>query len=216
MQFLKNVTLLGAGQVNKDDIDLAMSIAPTLVAADGGAKIAVKMGQTPEFVVGDFDSISSSILKKIPKYAQLRIENQNSTDFEKCLDNVQAPLILGVGFLGRRLDHQLAALHALVKYRDTRCILLGKKDVCFHVPRQFSISLKSGSRFSLFPFAPTSGRSTGLQWPIDGLAFQPHQKIGTSNCVVSGKVKLTMEQPGMIAILPRNALKAAVQALGAQ
>ena len=45
------------------------------------------------------------------------IPEQDSTDFDKCLRHIAAPLVLGVGFLGGRVDHELAAFSTLV----TRC-----------------------------------------------------------------------------------------------
>lgn len=213
MQFSENVTLLGAGKAKRAVIVESLGHAPVLIAADGGAKIAVKMGQTPQFVVGDFDSIDSNTLKRIPQNRRLRITEQDSTDFEKCLALLQAPLILGVGFLGRRLDHQLAALNALVKFPSQTCVLLNNRDLCFHLPANFDLALKPGTRVSLFPMAPVQGRAEGLAWPIEGLDFAPAGRIGTSNSTTGAALKLRMDGPGMLIILPRAALGSVIAAL---
>lgn len=213
MQYIKNVTLLGAGQVNKTIFADALAVAPVLIAADGGAKIAVKLGHSPKFVIGDFDSIDSATLAGIPESQRIHITEQDTTDFEKCLKLISAPVILGVGFLGHRLDHQLAAINVLAKYPDKRCILLSKRDLCFHLPAKIDLDLPAGSRFSLFPIAPVQGRSNGLRWPIDGVHFSPAGQIGTSNQVADGPVSLRMKGPGMIAILPQAALPAVLNAL---
>jgi thiamine pyrophosphokinase len=73
------------------------------------------------------------------------------------------------------------------------------------------MDLRPGDRFSLFPMAPVTGRSAGLEWPIDGLAFAPSLRGGTSNRV-TGPVRLEMDSPGMLVIVPRARLAQALAA----
>jgi thiamine pyrophosphokinase len=213
VQTTENLTLIGAGDVNKEVLSLALTYAPYLVAADGGAKLALNYGKTPNYLIGDFDSVDGDARARIPARRHLRIDDQDSTDFEKCLRVIDAPLIVGVGFLGRRLDHQLAALSALVRHADVACVLIGAHDAVFHVPKTLDIKLTPGTRFSLFPMRPVTGRSAGLKWPIEGLSFAPGARVGTSNRVIAPQVRLTMDGPGMLVIVPRAALPDVVAAL---
>ncbi len=213
VQTLDCVTLVGAGPVLQDQIDEATRLAPYLVAADGGAEMLLKYGKTPKKVIGDFDSIDKGILQKIPVGDRHHVAEQDSTDFEKCLARIRAPLVLGVGFLGARLDHQLAAMNALVRNPAGPCVLIGEDDILFHVPGDIALALEPGSRLSLFPLGPTGGRSRGLAWPIDGLELSPVGQIGTSNRVLEGDVRLSFDRPGMLVIVPRVALGAVVRSL---
>jgi thiamine pyrophosphokinase len=61
--------------------------------------------------------------------------------------------------------------------------------------------------------APVTGRSQGLEWPITGLHFTPAGQIGTSNRVVGASVTLEFDAPGMLVILPRRRLDAAIRSL---
>ncbi len=215
VQTPENITLVGAGQARKGQLQAALAHAPYLVAADGGAQMVLNYGRTPKKVIGDFDSINRLNLAKIPAGDRHRIAEQDSTDFEKCLARLRAPLILGVGFLGARLDHQLAAFNALVRNPGGPCILIGERDIVFHLPGEAGFDLAPGSRVSLFPMATVRGRSDGLDWPIDGLEFAPAGRIGTSNRVTDGKVRLAFDGPGMLVILPLAALGEAVRVLAA-
>lgn len=212
----ENVTLIGAGPVNKGILADAVRIAPYLVAADGGAELAQKYGKTPKKVIGDLDSVDRAILAKFPAGTVHRIDEQESTDFDKCLRNISAPLVVGVGFIGGRADHQLAALHSLVRHSDRSCVLLGPEDVVFHARAKQTLELEPGTRVSLFPLARVSGRSAGLKWPINGLEFEPGQKIGTSNRSTVGQVVLEVDGPGMLVIVPRAAFARVVGALSAK
>jgi thiamine pyrophosphokinase len=206
------ITLIGGGMVGPSDLEEALCLAPICVAADGGASVALAAGIDLAAVIGDFDSLSAEVLAKVPADRQHRITEQNSTDFDKCLRHIAAPVLVGVGFSGGRLDHQMAALHTLVARCDRPCVILGPQEVVFHCPPRIDLPTQAGDVVSLFPLAPVSGGSKGLEWPIDGLAFSPDRYVGTSNRAI-GPMTLTMEGPGMLCILPRSMLGAVVQAL---
>ena len=194
------VTLIGAGPVSDADLSWALERAPTLVAADGGAATALAANLMPLRVIGDMDSLEAEVARSIPRDRLTHVAEQDSTDFEKCLSRIDAPLVIGLGFLGGRLDHTLAALACIVR-REARCVLVGPEDVAFAAPRHLALDLPAGTRFSLFPFAPVTGRSEGLEWPIGGIPFSPGGRIGTSNRV-TGPVRVMFDGPGMAILLP--------------
>ncbi len=206
------VTLIGGAKVYNQGLQRALALAPTLVAADGGADSALIEGRMPDAVIGDFDSLSDSGRHCIPPERLHEISEQDSTDLDKCLRNVDAPLIIGVGFSGARQDHQLAAYNSLVRNPDRRCILLGRDEIVFLCPPSLRLDLPVGTRLSLFPMGAVEGVSDGLKWPIAGLNFAPDGRVGTSN-QTTGPVHLSLTAPKMLTILPENALETATTAL---
>jgi thiamine pyrophosphokinase len=208
-----SVTLLGGGEASAADLEEALSRAPVLVAADSGAATALAAGHLPEAVVGDLDSLSDAARAALPAERVHRVAEQDTTDFDKALRSVRAPLVLGLGFLGARLDHQLANFSVLARRAERRCILLGARDLVFAAPPSVTLDLPAETRLSLFPMAPVAGTSQGLVWPIAGIDFAPAGAIGTSNRVAAGPVQLSFARPGMLVILPRRHLDAAIAAL---
>lgn len=206
------VTLVGGGKVKKSLLKAAIVHGSKVVAADGAAKVALKWGIVPEAVIGDFDSVTESARRGIPADHFHLIKEQDSTDFEKCLARIVAPLVICVGFSGGRLDHQLAVLHGLMRFAQQPCLLLGKRDVVFLAPPELRLDLPVGSRFSLFPMGNVAAQSEGLRWRVEGIDFAPGQRIGTSNVAV-GPVRLTTDRPAMLVILPTGRFEAAVTAL---
>lgn len=200
------VTLIGGASVPKGHIDRALSLASIVLAADSGADTALEHGITPRAVIGDFDSISQDARTRIPGPAQHPDPDQNTTDFEKCLAAISAPLILGLGFCGDRLDHQLAVCNALARHPSQRCILLGSRDLMFLCPPTLDLPVPEGCRISLFPMGAVEGLSDGLQWPIAGLNLAPDGRIGTSNAAL-GPVHLAVTAPKMLVILPLDMLE---------
>jgi thiamine pyrophosphokinase len=206
------VTLVGGGPLTKATLVRSLKVAPRLVAADRGADRLLRLGERPEAVIGDLDSISATA-RALLGDAVHPIPEQDTTDFDKALRNIAAPFVIGLGFSGARLDHGLAALNTLVRHAHRRCFLVGQGDVTFLAPPQITLNLAAGSRLSLFPMRRVTGRSTGLRWPIDGLDFAPDARTGTSNEVAARKVTLIFDGPGMLIILPQQSLPAVLDAL---
>jgi thiamine pyrophosphokinase len=204
------VTLVGGAGCRAEDLAAALRVAPRIVAVDSGAAAVLGAGLQPELVVGDMDSLDPALRRQLG--ARVReIGEQETTDFDKVLRAVEAPLMVGVGFLGARLDHELAAMAVLAR-SPRRCLLVGPHDVAFAARGGVALDLTPGTRVSLFPMAPVTGRSEGLAWPIGGLHFRPEGRTGTSN-EATGPVHLEFEGPGMLVLLPRECMAAAVAAL---
>mgnify|MGYP006080950823 CR=1 FL=1 len=208
----ETVMLLGNGPYTKNDFKIGLSNSSYVIAADGGANAAHREGVKAKFVIGDMDSVSAKVKAFYNKNELYEINCQENTDLEKCLRLSKAAKLIGIGFLGGRLDHELANLSALVKFPEQTCILIGSRDICFLCPSLLSIKLPIGTRFSVFPMSSIEGTSEGLKYPIDNLVLNPTKKIGTSNEVVS-KVKLSFNHRSAIIILPKKYLTNVLEVL---
>lgn len=205
------VTLIGGGDVLAVDAAAAVALAPVVMAADGGADTALALGLMPDAVVGDFDSIGDAARAAIPAERLHRIAEQDSTDFDKCLRNIDAPFVLALGFAAPRMDHALAVLSTLCRRPHPSCVVVGAADVVFAAPSRLALDLPAGARLSLMPFGRVTGTSEGLRWPIDGVELAPAERVGTSN-EVTGPVRLALDGPCLV-ILPKEHLPAALVAL---
>lgn len=214
VQTSENICLVGGAPVPKPTLDEALSHAPVLVAADGGAAQCLAAGYVPRAVIGDMDSLSESDRAHLDKGAIYQVAEQDSTDFDKALRNLSCPVAVGVGFTGGRIDHELAAYHTLLRRADKACVLVGETEIVFLCPSTVQVPTQEGDVVSLFPLVACSGESQGLQWPIDGLCLSPSDRIGTSNRA-TGAVRLSVDQAGLLVILPRRHLGPVVQSLAA-
>ena len=206
------VTLIGGAKPSAETLEEALKFAPMLVAADGGADCALALGHRPDAVIGDFDSVSKQARAALSGATFIEIAEQETTDFEKCLRCIDAPLVIAAGFAEARVDHTLAVFSVLARRVGPPCVVLTETDAIFAPPSRISLDLDPGSRLSLFPMANVTGRSEGLEWPIDGLKLSPMGRVGTSNRV-TGPVRLAFDAPGMLVITPRAALPRCLDAL---
>jgi thiamine pyrophosphokinase len=203
--------LVGGGRIGAVDLAEARAHGPEVVAVDGGAGAVLAAGLAPLVVVGDMDSLPSAAARAFADRLH-RIDEQETTDFDKALRSVEAPLCLAVGFSGGRFDHELAVLNTLLRHAGRRCVVMGAESVTFLCPPVLEIGAEMGGVFSLYPLVPVGVVSQGLEWPTAGIDFRPDGMIGTSNRV-TGPVRLEADRPGMMVILPRAELARAVSGL---
>ena len=207
LRFDQSVILLGGGWVDLALLDHLVRQGMPLIAADGGANCIADSDVRPHAIVGDLDSLADPARWR-RRSRLLRLDEQDTTDLEKCLYSVEAPRFVGLGFTGQRLDHTLAALHVLLRYADSKPVLLAAEQDWVWVPRRsLTLDLPKGSRLSLYPLARTAFvGSSGLKYPLDNLVLAPGEAIGTSNEVVTSPVQIDFapdDKPACALMVPR-------------
>lgn len=217
LRFDAPVLLLGGGPAAPE---LLAELAPrvgAVVAADGGANRLRAGPMRPHAVIGDMDSLEDRpFWDAEADVAVLHVPEQDTTDLEKCLRLVAAPLYLGAGFLGGRFDHSLAALHALLSHAHRRVVLIGEEDVAFLAPLAWRARLAPGARVSLFPLIPvTATASSGLVWPLSPLALAAGTAIGTSNRAAAAEISVSFDRLGAVVMLERRFLDSVLASLAA-
>jgi thiamine pyrophosphokinase len=180
-------------------------LCPLVVAADGGADVARKVGLRPDLVIGDFDSISAATRKALPKAVFLRDADQETTDFEKALGwlrRARVPSVTVLGAAGDRLDHTLANLSVLWNYAPGMSIELrgdGWSAVPLRGRREFRARI--GSVVSLIPFGPCSGVTLrGLRYPLTN-ARMPPGRVGVSNIVAASPFSVSVRKGRALVIV---------------
>lgn len=206
---LNGVTLIGGAFVDDENCNQALRLAPHLYCADGGLNQAP---YSPLAVIGDFDSCDCQS-QAFLQTKTLFVDDQNTTDFEKCLVNIEAEFFLCLGFLEGRMDHHFASFNTVMKFSDKAVFLLGQTEFCFLLPKTLHLDLPDQTPFSIFPFTPTSATSLGLKWAIDGLNLAPDDRIATSNITKGIKVEIKIQSGKAIAILPSIHLTSVIHQL---
>ena len=193
------VTLVGGAGFSKTLLSKSLALTDDLVAADGGANF-LPTHTVPKYIIGDLDSVRSQD-KWVGKGSELiKIKDQDSTDFDKCISLIKSKKIIALGFMDERQDHFLAVCSSLVKC-NRRILLVGKRDIIFHLPNELTIKLPVNSRVSLFPFKEIrTVEAAGLKYPVESIVFSPVGTIGTSNVSTRENIRISYDGSGMLGI----------------
>lgn len=130
-----------------------------LICADGGARHAAALRLTPDFVVGDMDSLPP----KAPRSGITFIveADQSRSDFDKALDlakRLGAARVLVAAARGGTLDHELVNMGVLEKTDGLDALVIDGGTARLVGPGRHRFAFKKGARFSLL--AAPSARVT--------------------------------------------------------
>ncbi len=182
------------------DLPSDMTLLPppdNIVAADGGAMLAVRLGVIPDLLVGDLDSIEPDLLARwtaagiaVEKYEHA---TKLETDTELALLAAlrwQPKRIVILGAIGGRLDHALANI-LLLTHPDFAVIDLllvdGDQDARLCKRGAWTeVRGHLGDLVSLVPLdAEVQGvKTNGLEYPLSGETLLRGRGRGVSNRLV--------------------------------
>jgi len=183
-----------------------------VVAADGGAEVALALGIAVDVAVGDFDSITSeslAILERSGARVERHPREKDATDLALALDAALAfgpRRILLVGGWGGRLDHLLGELLLLgaEAYAGVELdALLGAAAV--HVVRgERVLAGTPGELLSLLALhGPAVGVVTeGLVYPLRGETLSAGSSRGISNVFAAEEARISLERGVLLAVRP--------------
>jgi len=169
------------------------------VCADGGANYAAKLGERPDLIIGDLDSITASTVRRFQSVVTRRIADQNSTDLEKALSwlvrkNYSDIIVLGA--TGGRVDHLAGNLSVLGKFsKRARITFVDESGEMRAVGSEMTLDVPAGTTVSLIPLSRCEGIVTkGLKWELQNGVLELGFREGTSNVVKSSPVSIRVRR----------------------
>lgn len=191
LKFDRPLAIVGGGTVDAGLLHDLVARNVALIGADGGGNTIGAAGLVPEAILGDLDSLEDRAAWE-KRTRVIHIPEQITTDFQKALYSTSAPVTLALGMTGKRLDHTLAALAALLEVAQHRHVLLvDETDVALAISGPFSFEAAAKERISVHPLVPiVFERTQGLYYPMDDLLLDPAGRLGTSNQGTGGRVEI--------------------------
>ena len=185
------LAIVGGGTVDPALLRALAKYGVMLVGADGGGDVIGAAGLVPAAIIGDLDSLEDRAAWE-SRTRVIHIPEQITTDFQKAIYSTRAPVTLALGMTGKRLDHTLAALSAVLQFAPQRKLLLvDEVDVAFAAVGPIAFEAGEGERVSIHPLVRIGfERSSGLFYPLDGLVLEPGGLLGTSNTATGGRVEI--------------------------
>jgi thiamine pyrophosphokinase len=187
-----------------------------VVVADGGTSIAVRLGLTPDLVVGDFDSCDPNALRQVERWRDegVRVETfvhetKLETDTELAILaalEFEPERIYLLGATGGRLDHTLANIllltHPTLAALDVRVVEGGQEIYLANQDAWNQIEGRPGDTVSLLP---VGGDVTGvtlrdLKYPLHDATLGRGLGRGVSN-VIGGSEPAVRFRTGLLLVV---------------
>jgi thiamine pyrophosphokinase len=213
--YLKRCIILANGKApSKGTVTVLKFIGYSLlVCADGGADTARRLGLTPDFIIGDFDSIRPETVNYFRNKSRIiRIRRQNDTDVEKCLKFVigkkYTEAIL-LGGTGDRLDHSFCNIGIVIKFFDKiKVKIVSEKSILTPYSGKVELQTVKDETVSLYGLNErTKITSEGLKYPLKKTTLPFGRRESTSNVATGETIELKIEGGIIFVIRDFNLLK---------
>jgi thiamine pyrophosphokinase len=189
-----------------DDAVLETFSQKNIIAVDGAALRLIGRGISPNFIIGDLDTIGEREIKSDCKIIQ--IIDENMTDFEKALAFVKErnmlPIIV-LGMNGGELDHIYGNLNYLVKHDLGEPIIVDSYKDSYKlgtiVNDEMIIDVNIGANISIFPLPESKISTTGLKWDLDERKLSLFEFISLRNQAASSRVKVKVHSGKILVIV---------------
>ena len=182
-----------------------------IICADGGANHAYKMNITPNYIIGDLDSINKEIIDFYKKQNVLFEEfpsKKNETDSELCIllsKSLNASKIDLFGTLGGRVDHTLANINLLYYIREQEIIprIISEKEEIYIATNE-CVKIK-GKEKDIISIIPIKGDVKGitlenLEYPLNNYDMNYSTPLGISNIMLSEECKIAVKKGSLLII----------------
>lgn len=200
---MKAVLFAGAAITDYSFCEKYLQNADWIICCDGGMHHAKALGITPDYIVGDFDSVRPEVLEE---YRNMGISirqfptHKNETDMQLgmllALELGATELVL-IGGIGDRFDHTLANAHLLLYLlkKGVRGILVNEKNRVELIDKEVTLHGQAGDLVSTIPLSMLVEGVTleGLEYPLVDYDLALDDKLVAVSNVMTGteaKVKI--------------------------
>ena len=203
--FASNTCLIIAnGSFDKKLVLNLINKKPTIVALDGAANNLIRTNIVPDYILGDFDSISDHAENyfKNKDVPFISTPDQNHTDLEKgvlfCKEKGAKEILITCALGGDRTDHLFGNLSLLRRQYDktktTKIQILTNGEVIEFLKNEtIEFTAPKGEKFGLFGFPKATASSKGLMWELDNYPLELGFKESSCNILKDSEVQITVK-----------------------
>jgi thiamine pyrophosphokinase len=159
----------------------------------------------PDYIVGDMDSVSL----KCPDSTHIKISDQSTTDFEKCLSFIEnrslcPTLVLGIS--GGEIDHVINNIMVLVNYNFPiyflhQVTIKKTLQIGLVVTNYVDLKLCVNSVVSILPFSTALVSTAGLKWNLNNAALRHDGLRGPRNFSVDPRVQINVHRGRILLVV---------------
>jgi thiamine pyrophosphokinase len=208
---VENALIITGGPCPDKKVLTHLPAVDVVLAADSGFDNALLLGITPDLVIGDLDSISTSSLDLIEKHSIQLIsfpQDKDKSDLELTLlhasENYGSVTILDSG--SGRIDHLLGLFAAMTSETTAKlsCDAFVSSSYIKVVRESYRVKPEVNNLVSIFPF-PSEAKGVclrGFRWDLDNETISPDSTLGLSNEIVASFGEISLQDGILLVIQP--------------
>jgi len=177
-----------------------------VIAADAGCKWAEKYGITPDYIVGDFDSLGF-----VPKGENVIVHKPEKDDTDTALaveiglDKGYKEFVFFGALGGKRIEHGIANMQLLMylSKRGSKGIIIEDENRITTITNgELILPRKNAGYFSIFAFDGDAKGVTieGAKYEVNSIDVMSDKTLGVSNEFVGEDIKIKVEKGTLLII----------------
>jgi len=182
-----------------------------IICADGGANIAKELDIIPDYIIGDMDSIKTSVFnfyKELNKTKIIKDTNPDKTDLELAIKIAETlnPFKINIfGAIGNRIDHTLANIYCLDKIKPgIKAEIIDERSTIQLAEENLEITGEKNDIISIIPLSDIEGLNyTGFKWNVKNLDTKIGW-FGISNKILNKKASINFSKGKILIIKLRS------------
>ncbi len=215
MDFKMESLIVSGGEIDKQMLEYCIKEHSSLniIAVDKGLEALFELNVVPNHVVGDFDSVDTSILQSFRNNPKIVFHKYNpekdNTDTDIALNlaiELHSSNITIIGALGKRMDHSLANVHILKNSLDAGipCQILDRYNRIYLINSNTSLYKNKvyGKYVSLIPLSTKVDGLIlkGFKYPLQNYSLSIGTSLGVSNEIVENVATIWLKSGILIVI----------------
>lgn len=175
-----------------------------IIGADGGCNHLYKMNITPNYIIGDLDSINNDLIdyyKSKNVIFKTYPSRKDETDSEICIylaKELKAKEIDFYGALGGRIDHTLANIGLMHYVRQMNIIprmISSEEEIAIIKNEEVILQGKKGDTVSIIPIMTDANNVTlkKLEYPLNNARMGYLSSLGISNVMLENECSIKIE-----------------------
>ncbi len=181
-----------------------------IICADGGLLVAQKLGLTPDYLIGDYDSMAQ------PKADVIKLPmEKDMTDSEAAIDlavSLGFTEITLLGGLGGRFDHTMGNIGMLAKYcekPENLMITDGQNCVFMIPPGAVTVPRSHYTYMGVVSYGPAAENVTlrGVKYPLTNHYLTNQTTLGVSNEITETEAQISFTKGMLLIILSKDISK---------
>lgn len=187
-----------------------------IIASDRGLEVLDKYNITPNYIIGDFDSIDRKILDKYINNKDIIIEELNPekdyTDTHMAIKlaiKLKSTDITILGAIGTRIDHTIANINILKEALDNNveCKIIDNKNEIQLINKKTTLELSETYKYvSLIPLTTKVEGITlrGFKYSLSDATLEIGHSIGVSNEQLEDYAEIDLKKGILILIKSKD------------
>lgn len=213
------IWILSGGEIN-DYSRIKICESDIVIAVDAGFKHAENLEITPDYAVGDFDTMNVEDIDikgncRLLKYPPEKDDTDTMISAKLALDiseNQKTEKIIICGALGGRIDHTIANIQTL-KYiaerTDTQAEILGDNEIITIQKSGTHKKYEQDNTYKYFSVLSLSEKSSGItikgcKYNAENITMTNDFPLGLSNEITEKYAEITLENGRLLVIYTKN------------